>query len=426
MRRGNVIVGLDIGTTKICALVGEVMDNKIDVLAISSSPSTGLRKGVVINIEATVDAIKKAVKEAETIAGVEIRSVYVGIAGGHIKGFESYGAVGIKGKEVRPQDVERVIDSASVVYVPLDREVLHVIPTEFILDGQDGIKDPVGMSGVRLEVKVHIVTGAVSSVQNLLKCCERAGLDVIDIVLEPIASAEAVLTEDEKEIGIALIDIGGGTTDIAIYKDGSLRHTAVLALGGNHFTNDIAIGLRIPVQEAERVKKRYGCAITGMVNGTEDMDVVGADRQLRKIPRKYIAEIIQPRCEEISELIKREVEGVSNLQFGLSGVVLTGGASLLEGIDRVVEAELGLPVRIGMPEGIRASHISPLQNTVSNPMYSTGIGLILYGSMNETERIFNGDLFNGIFDRMKGWVKNLFGVAGQGFGGRKVSMKQRL
>lgn len=426
MRRGNVIVGLDIGTTKICALVGEVMDNKIDVLAISSSPSTGLRKGVVINIEATVDSIKKAVKEAETIAGVEIRSVYVGIAGGHIKGFESYGAVGIKGKEVRPQDVERVIDSASVVYVPLDREVLHVIPTEFILDGQDGIKDPVGMSGVRLEVKVHIVTGAVSSVQNLLKCCERAGLDVIDIVLEPIASAEAVLTEDEKDIGIALIDIGGGTTDIAIYKDGSLRHTAVLALGGNHFTNDIAIGLRIPVQEAERVKKRYGCAITGMVDGTEEIDMVGADRQVRKIPRKYIAEIIQPRCEEISELIKREVEGVSNLQFGLSGVVLTGGASLLEGIDRVVEAELGLPVRIGMPEGIRASHISPLQNTVSNPMYSTGIGLILYGSVNETERIFNGDLFNGIFDRMKGWVKNLFGVAGHGFGGRKVSMKQRL
>lgn len=426
MRRGNVIVGLDIGTTKICALVGEVMDNKIDVLAISSSPSTGLRKGVVINIEATVDSIKKAVKEAETIAGVEIRSVYVGIAGGHIKGFESYGAVGIKGKEVRPQDVERVIDSASVVYVPLDREVLHVIPTEFILDGQDGIKDPVGMSGVRLEVKVHIVTGAVSSVQNLLKCCERAGLDVIDIVLEPIASAEAVLTEDEKDIGIALIDIGGGTTDIAIYKDGSLRHTAVLALGGNHFTNDIAIGLRIPVQEAERVKKRYGCAITGMVDGTEEIDMVGADRQVRKIPRKYIAEIIQPRCEEISELIKREVEGVSNLQFGLSGVVLTGGASLLEGIDRVVEAELGLPVRIGMPEGIKASHISPLQNTVSNPMYSTGIGLILYGSMNETERIFNGDLFNGIFDRMKGWVKNLFGVAGHGFGGRKVSMKQRL
>jgi len=411
-RKGNIIVGLDVGTTKICAIVGEVRDNEIEILAIGSSLSTGLRKGVVINIESTVDSIRNAVKEAETISGVDIRSVYVGIAGGHIKGFESYGAVGIKGKEVKPQDVERAIDSASVVYVPLDREVIHVIPTEFILDGQDGIKDPVGMSGVRLEVKVHIVTGAVSSVQNLLKCCEKAGLDVTDIVLEPIASAEAVLTEGERDLGIALIDIGGGTTDIAIYRDGSLRHTAVLALGGNHFTNDIAIGLRIPVHEAERVKKRYGCAITGMVDGAEEMDVAGADRQVRKIPKKYLAEIIQPRCEELSELIKREIENILNLELGLSGVVLTGGASLLEGIDRVVEVNLGLPVRIGMPEGIKASHISPIQNAVSNPMYSTGIGLILHGSTNSAERIFYEDLFDRIFDRMQGWVKNLFGVNG--------------
>ncbi len=425
MRRGNIIVGLDVGTTKICALVGEVMDNKIDILAIGSAPSTGLRKGVVINIESTVDSIKRAVKEAETISGVEIRSVYVGIAGGHIKGFESYGAVGIKGKEVRLQDVERVIDSASVVYVPLDREVLHVIPIEFILDGQDGIKDPVGMSGVRLEVKVHIITGAVSSVQNLLKCCERAGLDVIDIVLEPIASAEAVLTEDEKDLGVALVDIGGGTTDIAIYRDGSLRHTAVLALGGNHFTNDIAIGLRIPVQEAERIKKKYGYAITGMADGTEEMDVAGADKQVRKIPRKYIAEIIQPRCEELTELIKREIENISVQELGLSGVVMTGGASLLEGLDRVAEAGLGLPVRIGMPEGIKTSHVSPMQNAVSNPMYSTGIGLILHGSANGTERVFYGDMFNGIFDRMKEWVKNLFGSNGHELRGKTVSMKQR-
>ncbi|MBI4690129.1 MAG: cell division protein FtsA [Nitrospirae bacterium] len=430
MRTGNIIVGLDVGTTKICAIVGEITDNKIAILGIGSSPSTGLRKGVVINIESTVDSIKKAVREAETISGIEIRSVCVGIAGSHVKGFESYGAVGIKGKEVRPRDVDRVIESASVLYIPLDREVIHVLPAEFILDGQDGIKDPVGMSGVRLEVKVHIVTGAVSSIQNLLKCCEKAGLNVSDIVLEPIASASAVLTEDEKDLGVALIDIGGGTTDIAVYRDGSLRHTAVLALGGNHFTNDIAIGLRIPMHEAERVKKRYGSVITGMVDGTEEMDVAGSDRQVRKIPRKYLAEIIQPRCEELTGLIKRELENASDIEPCLSGIVLTGGASLLEGIDRVVEAVLALPVRIGIPEGIKTTHISPAlggrQNTISSPMYSTGIGLVIHGFNNVEDKIFYGDLFDGIFDRMKGWVKNLFGVNGHELAGKRMSIKQRL
>jgi len=442
-RKGNISVGLDVGTTKICAVVGEVSGSNACVTAIGSAPSTGLGKGVVINIESTVNSIKKAVKDAEAMAGLEIKSVYVGIAGGHIKGFESYGAVGIKGKEVKPQDVERAIDSASVVYVPLDREVLHVIPTEFILDGQDGIKDPVGMAGVRLEVKVHIVTGAVSSVQNLLKCCEKAGVDVIDIVLEPIASAAAVLTEDEKDLGAALVDIGGGTTDIAIYKDGSLRHTAVLALGGNHFTNDIGIGLRIPVQEAERIKKKYGCAITSMVDEAEEMDVAGADKQVRKIPRKYIAEIIQPRCEELIELIKREIENSSpTLTGGLSGVILTGGASLLTGLDRLMEANLGLSVRIGMPEGIEANCASNsplLQSNVNNPMYSTGIGLILYNMDGETVpnpellgRI-NGDMFSGIFDRMKEWVRNLFGVNGNELRGKSRipsssggTMRQRI
>ncbi|MDO8746476.1 MAG: cell division protein FtsA, partial [Thermodesulfovibrionales bacterium] len=334
-----------------------------------------------------------------------------------------------------PQDVERAIDSASVVYVPLDREVLHVIPTEFILDGQDGIKDPVGMAGVRLEVKVHIVTGAVSSVQNLLKCCERAGIDVIDIVLEPIASAAAVLTEDEKDLGTALVDIGGGTTDIAIYKDGSLRHTAVLALGGNHFTNDIGIGLRIPVLEAERIKKKYGCAVTTMVDEAEEMDVAGADKQVRKIPKRYIAEIIQPRCEELTELIKREIENSSGLEPGLSVVILTGGASLLAGLDRLMEANLGLSVRIGMPDGIESSCASnsPLfQSNVSNPMYSTGVGLILHSIDGEpVPNAFgiNGDMFNGIFDRMKEWVRNLFGVNGHELRGKSAvggSMRQRI
>jgi len=430
-RKGNIVVGIDVGTTKICAIVAEVRGMGIDVIAVGSAPSTGLRKGVVINIEATVDSIKKAVKEAEAIAGIEIKSAYVGIAGGHIKSFESYGAVGIKGKEVRYQDVERAIDSASVVYVPLDREVLHVIPTEFILDGQDGIKDPVGMAGVRLEVKVHIVTGAVSSVQNLLKCCERAGINVIDIVLEPIASAAAVLSEDEKDIGTALVDIGGGTTDIAIYKDGSLRHTAVIALGGNHFTNDIGIGLRIPAQEAERVKRKYGCAITNMIDETEEMDVAGADKQLRKIPRRYIAEIIQPRCEELAGLIRREIDASSGIEPGLSGVVLTGGASLLEGLDRLMESSLGLSVRIGMPGGIESScsENSPLfQSNVNNPMYSTGVGLIMHNAGGEpapnTFGVY-GDMFYGIFDKMKEWVKNLLGVSGNELKGRPA-MRQKI
>ncbi len=424
--KGNIIAGLDVGTTKICAIVGEAVGDEMEILAIGSSPSTGLRKGVVINIESTVEAVKEAVKEAETLSGIQIRSVYVGIAGGHVKSFESYGAVGIRGKEVGPQDVERAIESASVVYVPLDREVLHVIPTEFILDGQDGIKDPLGMSGVRLEVKVHIVTGAVSSVQNLLKCCEKAGLDVTDIVLEPIASAEAVLEESEKEHGIALIDIGGGTTDVAIYRDGSLRHAAVIAVGGNHLTNDIAVGLRITVQEAERIKKRYGCAIAAMVNGTDEMDMAGADKQVRRIPRKYLAEIVQPRCEELAGLIKREIENISNLEVGLSGVVLTGGASLLEGIDKVIEMELGLPVRIGAPGRISTSRISSLKNSIGSPIYSTGVGLIIYGSISENGNGFCGSMFDGILDRMSSWVKNLLSGNGHDLAGKRASIKQRI
>lgn len=415
MRR-NLIAALDVGTTKMCALVGEEVDNRVDILATGMAPSNGLRKGVVINIESAVDSIKKAVKEAETISGVEIKSVYVGIAGGHIKGFDSYGAVGIKGREVRPRDVERAIDSARVVYIPLDREVLHIIPTEFILDGQCGIKDPVGMSGIRLEVKVNIITGALSSVQNLLKCCERAGLDVLGVVLEPIASAEAVLTEDEKELGVALIDIGGGTTDIAVYMDGNLRHTSIIAIGGSHFTNDIVIGLRLPVQEAERVKKNYGCAVVNLVDGAEEIDVAGADRQVRKIPMKYVSEIIQPRCEELAELINKEIGNISCL----SGIVLTGGASLLSGIDRIIEAGLGLPVRIGVPEGIKSS-FSPMQDTIASPIYSTGVGLILHAA-NETDTILGGDMLNVAFGRIKGWARTLFGIESP----ERLSARQRV
>ncbi len=270
---GDIIVGLDVGTTKICAVVGEIVNGRIEIKGVSTSPSMGLRKGVVVNIESAVESIKNALKNAESSTGVEINSVYVGISGGHIKGFNSHGAVGIRGKEVTFADVDRVIDSAKAVYVPLDREVLHIIPTGYTLDGQNSIKDPEGMFGDRLEAKVYILTGAITSVQNLLKCCEKAGVEVIDIVFEPLASAEAILTEDEKELGVAIVDIGGGTTDIILYKDGWLRHTSVLAIGGNHFTNDIAVGLRMSVAEAERVKKRYGHAVSDLVDVSEEVEI---------------------------------------------------------------------------------------------------------------------------------------------------------
>lgn len=286
---GNIIVGLDAGTTKICSIMGEVSEEGVSVLAVSSHPSNGLKKGVVIDIEVTANSIKKTVADIEEMTGINVREVYVGIAGSHIKSFNSYGAVGIKGKEVTHEDVERAIDSASAVYVPLDREILHVLPTDFILDGQDGIKDPVGMAGVRLEVKVYIITGAVTSVQNLLKCCERAGLEVVDIVLQPLASAEATLTSYERDMGVMLVDIGGGTTDIALYKDGWLRHTSVLGIGGNHFTNDISVGLRVPFPEAERIKKKFGIVApvvtSSEMNDMTEVDVVAIDGQVRTIPR---------------------------------------------------------------------------------------------------------------------------------------------
>ena len=399
---GNIIVGLDVGTTKICAAVGEVVNGELEFRGVSASSSTGLRKGVVVNMEATVESIRNAVKTAEATTGVEINAVYVGISGGHIKGFNSYGAVGIRGKEVTHVDVERVIDSAKAVYVPLDREVLHVIPTGYVLDGQNGIKDPAGMAGVRLEAKVYIVTGAVTSVQNLLKCCEKAGVEAIDIVFEPLASAEAILTDDEKELGVAVVDIGGGTTDIILYKDGWLRHSSVLAVGGNHFTNDIAVGLRISVIEAERIKKGHGSAMTSMVGDSEELDIIQAG-QGRKILRRHLSEIIQPRTEELVDLIKRELLSCSAYDIASTGVVLTGGGSLLEGLDRMAEAALGLPVRIGFPK-----KISGPENIMNNPMYATGAGLVLYGFETEAGRVFSPDTFTGIFGKMEEWVKGIF------------------
>ncbi|HAK89370.1 MAG TPA: cell division protein FtsA [Nitrospiraceae bacterium] len=423
-RNNNIIIGLDVGTTKICAIAGEITDGGMNILSVSSHPSTGLRKGVVIDMEATANSIKRAVADVEDHLGMVIKDVLVGIAGSHIKSFNSYGAVGIKGKEVTAEDVERAIDAASAVYVPLDREMLHVLPTDFILDGQEGIKDPVGMAGVRLEVKVYIVTGAVSSVQNLLKCCERAGLEVADIVLQPLASAGATLTDDERDMGIALVDIGGGTTDIAVYKEGWLRHTSVLGIGGNHFTNDISVGLRLPFHEAERVKKKYGSILPESGNPAE-VDVVAIDGQVRGIPKKYIAEILQPRCEELLELVKQEIDGLQNNGFIISGLVLTGGSSLLAGFDRMAEAMLSMPVRIGYPylsaenfnngSGARTMNgnaTGELKGEFNNPMYATGVGLVLYGieAMMPSERSgFSSDIFNRIIAKMAGWFKNILG-----------------
>lgn len=400
--QGNIIVGLDVGTTKICAVVGEVVKGAVEIRGVSTSPSTGLRKGVVVNIEATVESIRNAVKTAETSTGVEINAVYVGISGGHIKGFNSHGATGVRSREVTDIDVERVIDSAKAVYVPLDREVLHVIPTGYAIDGQNGIKDPVGMIGERLEAKVYILTGAVTSVQNLLKCCGETGIEVVDIVFEPLASAEAILTEEEKELGVAIIDIGGGTTDIILYKDGWLRHSSVLAVGGNHFTNDIAVGLRIPISEAERVKKRFGHAITSTINDSEEIEVVQSG-QGKKILRRQLSEIIQPRAEELLELIKSELLSCSGYGIASTGVVITGGGSLLEGFGSMAEEVLGLPVRIGSPREIRGA-----RDIVSNPIYATGTGLVLYGFHSTLGREFSPVTFTGIFGKMKDWVKGIF------------------
>lgn len=408
-RKENLMVGLDIGTTKICAIVGEMKDGgRIDIIGIGSHASRGLRKGVVVNIESTVESIKKAVEEAELMAGVDIKAVYAGIAGGHIKGFNSRGVIAVKDKEISKSDMNRVIDAARAVAIPLDREVLHILPQEFIIDNQDGIKEPLGMSGVRLEAEVHIVTGAVTSVQNIIKSCHRADLEVLDIVLEPLASGEAVLTQEEKDLGVAVVDVGGGTTDIAIFLDGSIRHTAVLAIGGNHLTNDIAVGLRTPSMEAEKIKKKYGCALTSLVMDDETIEVPSmGGRAPRVLSRQVLSEIIQPRAEEIFELVNREIRKTSYEEMIASGIVLTGGTAIMEGIPEVAEDILELPVRRGKP-----INIGGLVDIVNSPLYATGVGLVLYGAKGEgaggTLKFTDENLFGRVLSRMNEWVGELF------------------
>ncbi|WP_428262773.1 cell division protein FtsA [Haliangium sp.] len=374
-KRDEIIVGLDIGTDKIAAIVGEYTEEGIDIIGIGTAASRGLRKGVVVNIDATVQAIQKAIDEAENMAGCEISTVYAGISGGHVRGLNSHGIVAVKDKEVRDADLARVIDAAKAVAIPMDREVLHVLPQQYIMDEQDGIRDPLGMAGVRLEAKVHIVTTAVTSAQNVVKCANRCGLQVADIVLEPLASAEAVLEDDEKELGVALIDIGGGTADMLLYVDGAIVHTAVLPLGGGHITNDIAVGLRTPLEAAEQIKKRYGCALPTLVEEGETMEVpsVGG-RDARILSRQLLVSIVEPRVEEIFEHIRQELLRSGYWDSMAAGVVLTGGCTIMEGIPEMAESVLELPARRGIPR-----RIGGLTDVVKSPVYATGVGLVRYG-----------------------------------------------
>ncbi len=406
-KRENLVVGLDIGTTKICAIVGAMTGDGLDIVGIGTSPSRGLRKGVVINIESTVSAIRKAIQEAELMAGCEIKSVFAGIAGGHIKGINSQGVIAIKNREVTNEDVRRVIDAAKALAIPMDREVIHILPQEFIIDDQDGIKEPLGMSGVRLEARVHIVTGAVASAQNIIKSCNKAGVDVGDIVLEQLASSEAVLTPDEKDLGVALVDIGGGTTDVAIFVDGAIKHTSVLSLGGNHLTNDIAVGLRTPTAEAEKIKQISGCCLSSMVGKDETIEVpsVGG-REPRILSRQLLAEILEPRVEEIFTLVNREIVKSGFEDLIASGVVLTGGSAILPGMPELAEQIFDLPVRRGKP-----TDIGGLTDVVNSPIYATGVGLVKYGSRNMQTRNFvigQENLFDRVSRRMKEWFGEFF------------------
>ncbi|NGZ06590.1 MAG: cell division protein FtsA [Magnetococcales bacterium] len=407
----NLIVGLDIGTTKICCVVADTQpDGRLDIIGIGTHPSRGLRKGVVIDIDSTVESIRMAIEEAEMMAGVEINMVFAGIAGGHIKSGNSNGVVATRDGEVTQSDVVRVLDAARAQSIPMDREILHVIPQEYILDGQDGIKEPLGMHGVRLEARVHIVTGAVASAQNIIKCVNRCGLDVGDIILEQLASSEAVLTADEKELGVCLLDIGGGTTDIAIFSDGHIKHTAVLAIGGDHLTNDIAVGLRTPTREAEQLKRKYGCALAAMVAADESIEVPSiGDRKSRSLTRHILAEIIEPRVEELFTLVNREIARSGFEDHIAAGIVLTGGSSITEGMVELAEEVFNKPVRRGFPQGVGG-----LTDVVSSPVFATAVGLVQFASRNEREmgrrlQPEQGVIpIKNVFQRMREWFGEIF------------------
>jgi cell division protein FtsA len=412
MSRENIIVGLDIGTTKIGCVIAELdSDRNVKIVGVGTSRSEGLRRGVVVNLEKTVVSIGRAIEEAELMAGVEVRNVYAGIAGDHIRSINSHGVIAVSrgGVEITRADIGRVVDAAKAVAIPMDREILHILPQEFTVDDQKGIKDPTGMAGIRLEVDVHIVTGAVSSAQNLVKAIQQAGYQVRDLVLEPLASSHGVLTDDERELGVALLDIGGGTTDIALFHEGSIRHTAVIGLGGNSVTNDIAIGLRTPARDAERIKERYGAAVASMVDPDEEIVVPHmAGQGERRVSRELLASIIQPRMEEILSLAKADIKKTGWHDKVPSGFVLTGGAAALPGTVELAEEILAMPVRIGRPLGVTG-----LVDSVDEPRFATGVGLVIYGreTGREENRFTGGDddaLWTRVLERMKEWLHDFF------------------
>ncbi len=404
----KLVVGLDIGTSKVCAIVGEVsVDGVIEIIGIGFHPSRGLKKGVVVNIESTVQSIQRAVEEAELMAGCQIHSVFAGIAGSHIRSLNSHGIVAIRDKEVSASDVDRVIDAARAVAIPADQKILHILPQEFIIDNQEGIHEPVGMSGVRLEARVHMVTGAVSAAQNIIKCVRRCGLEVDDIILEQLASSESVLMEDEKDLGVCLVDVGGGTTDIAVFTEGAIRHTAVIPIAGDQVTNDIAVALRTPTQNAEEIKIKYACALAQLAAPEETIEVPSVgDRPPRRLARQRLAEVVEPRYVELMELVQAELRRSGFEDLCAAGMVLTGGSSKMEGLAELAEEILHMPVRLGAPQSITG-----LGEVVRNPVYSTGVGLLLFGYRNSTARasdaVSDGG-FKAVWDRMKSWFQGNF------------------
>lgn len=404
----SMIVGLDIGTSKITAIVGEVNeDNQLEIIGIGSHPSRGLKKGVVVNIESTVQSIQRCVEEAELMAGCQIHSVYAGIAGSHIRSMNSHGIVAIKDREVSSSDVERVIDAARAVAIPADQRVLHVMPQEFVIDQQEGIREPVGMSGVRLEAKVHLVTGAESAAQNIIKCVRRCGLEVDDIILEQLASSYSVLTDDEKELGICLVDIGGGTTDVAVFTEGAIKHTAVIPIAGDQVTNDIAVAMRTPTQYAEEIKIKYACALRQLANPDDTIEVPSVgDREPRRLSRQTLAEVVEPRYEELLTLVHAELRRSGFEDLVAAGVVLTGGSSKMEGVVDLAEEVFHMPVRLGLPQ-----HITGLVDVVRNPIHATGVGLLLFGHKNQQigeTSIFNESSMGSALKRMKNWFQGSF------------------
>lgn len=402
----NILVGLDIGTTKVTAVVGEINDDgDVTIVGVGTSPSKGLRKGVVVNLESTVQSIQRAVEEAELMAECQIYGVIAGIAGSHIKSFNSHGVVPIKSREVTPADMASVIESARAVAIPADQTILHAEPQEFVIDSQEGIKEPIGMSGIRLEAKVHIVTGSVSAEQNIRKCIERCGLDVEDIVLEQLAASMAVLTEDEKELGVCLVDIGGGTTDVAVYTDGAIRHTAVIPIAGDQVTNDIAVALRTPTQFAEELKIRHACALTQMADPGDSIEVPSiGDRPPRRISRQNLAEIVEPRYEELMALVQQELRRSGFEDLVAAGIVLCGGSARVDGLVELAEEIFHIPVRVGVPHGIQSVNGDVLRN----PVYATGVGLLLYGYHNQGRDEHSSGKVHRFWSKVKNWIQGNF------------------